>query len=79
MIVCVCNNVSESKIRLAVEAGISTLAQLRSDLEVGSCCGKCLSCARQVMRDCQQQALPQALLSHPIHCQTSRTALNMAA
>lgn len=78
MIVCVCNNVSESKIRLAVEAGISTLAQLRSDLEVGSCCGKCLTCARQVMRDCQQQFAPETFATQTLHFQT-RTSLGMAA
>ncbi|MFZ6750429.1 (2Fe-2S)-binding protein [Undibacterium sp. Ren11W] len=79
MIVCVCNNVSESKIRLAVEAGISTLAQLRSNLEVGSCCGKCLSCARQVLRDCQPHVAPPSMVTHPVHFQTMHEAIGIAA
>ncbi|QJQ06987.1 regulatory or redox protein complexing with Bfr, in iron storage and mobility [Undibacterium piscinae] len=65
MIVCVCNNVSESKIRQAVEQGTSSLRELRTNLEVGSCCGKCMVCARQVLRDCQQQL--SALQSAPAH------------
>jgi bacterioferritin-associated ferredoxin len=79
MIVCVCNNISDSKIRLAVEQGTSSLRELRTDLEIGSCCGKCLVCARQVLRDCQQQltAAPSAPAhrGHPIQFQS----FNMAA
>jgi bacterioferritin-associated ferredoxin len=51
MIVCVCNNVSDKKIRQAVDAGMSSLAELRKNLDVGTCCGKCHSCAKQVMRE----------------------------
>jgi bacterioferritin-associated ferredoxin len=79
MIVCVCNNVSDSRIRLAVEQGMASLKELRNNLEVGNCCGKCLVCARQVLRDCQQQliAAPStpAHRSHPIQFQS----FNMAA
>lgn len=52
MIVCVCNNVSDRKIRQAVDQGMTSLADLRKNLEVGTCCGKCHSCAKQVLRDC---------------------------
>lgn len=51
MIVCVCNNVSDRKIRQAVDNGATTLADLRKELDVGTCCGKCHSCAKQVLRD----------------------------
>ncbi len=52
MIVCVCNNVSDRKIRQAVDEGMSSLAELRTHLDVGTCCGKCHSCAKQVLREC---------------------------
>jgi len=52
MIVCVCNNVSEKKIHQAVAMGVSTMAELREQLDVGTCCGKCAGCARKVMREC---------------------------
>jgi bacterioferritin-associated ferredoxin len=52
MIVCVCNNVSDRKIRQAVDSGMTSLAELRTNLDVGTCCGKCHSCAKQVLREC---------------------------
>lgn len=52
MIVCVCHNVSEKKIRQAVNAGLTSMPQLREQLNVGTCCGKCHSCAKTVLREC---------------------------
>lgn len=49
MIVCVCNNISDREIRQAVDLGLSTMAELRSDLGVATCCGKCAPCAKQVL------------------------------
>ncbi|RJG02160.1 (2Fe-2S)-binding protein [Noviherbaspirillum sedimenti] len=54
MIVCVCNNVSDRKIRQAADEGMTTLADLRKHLDVGTCCGKCHSCAKQVLRECRE-------------------------
>ena len=49
MIVCVCNNISDREIRQAVDLGLSSMAELRQDLGVATCCGKCASCAKQVL------------------------------
>lgn len=51
MIVCVCHNVSDRKIRQAVNEGASSLLDLRKQLSVGTCCGKCHSCAKGVLRE----------------------------
>lgn len=51
MIVCVCNNISDREIRQAVELGLSSVAELRRDLGVATCCGKCASYAKQVLND----------------------------
>jgi bacterioferritin-associated ferredoxin len=51
MIVCICHNVSERKIRQAVDAGITSMPGLRAELGVGTCCGKCHSCAKTVLRE----------------------------
>lgn len=51
MIVCVCNNVSDRKIRQAVDDGANSMVDLRNQLSVGTCCGKCHSCAKRVLRD----------------------------
>ncbi len=50
MIVCVCHNVSDRAIRAAVDAGASTLAEIRAQLKVGSCCGKCNAFAKTLVR-----------------------------
>jgi bacterioferritin-associated ferredoxin len=51
MIVCVCNNISDREIRQAAELGIDSMAGLHRELGVGTCCGKCVSYARQVLND----------------------------
>ena len=56
MIVCICNNVSDRKIRQAVDAGVTSMDGLRDRLDVGACCGKCHSCAKRVLRECLDDA-----------------------
>ncbi len=55
MIVCVCNNVSDREIGQAVELGAKHMADLRRDLGVATCCGKCHDCAKEVLSACLQQ------------------------
>ena len=55
MIVCVCNNISEGKIHQAVDAGMTSMAELRKQLGVGTCCGKCHS--KHVLRECLSNSL----------------------
>ena len=50
MVVCICNQVTDKQIRSAVEGGVCNMQALSSELNVGTCCGKCKSCARKVMR-----------------------------
>jgi bacterioferritin-associated ferredoxin len=49
MIVCVCNNISDREIRQAADLGLHSVAELREELGLGTCCGKCVSCARNVL------------------------------
>ncbi|RYE79353.1 MAG: bacterioferritin-associated ferredoxin [Oxalobacteraceae bacterium] len=51
MIVCVCNNISDREIRQAVDLGLTSMADLYQELGVGTCCGKCVSYAREVMHE----------------------------
>lgn len=60
MIVCVCSNVSDRKIRRAVDDGLSTMVELRIELDVGTCCGKCHACAKAVLRECLEDARKSA-------------------
>jgi bacterioferritin-associated ferredoxin len=49
MIVCVCNNISDREIRQAVDLGLASMDELRRDLGVATCCGKCASYAADVL------------------------------
>ncbi len=50
MIVCICHNVSDKAIRAAVDAGATTMQEIRGQLNVGSCCGKCNAFAKTLVR-----------------------------
>ena len=52
MYICNCNGITEREIRGAVELGCTTLHDLRRDLGVATCCGKCAPDARKVLRTC---------------------------
>jgi bacterioferritin-associated ferredoxin len=60
MIVCVCNNVSDKEIRQAFELGATSMAALRADLGVATCCGSCQDCARQVLAAAQDASVSAA-------------------
>lgn len=60
MIVCICHNVSERKIRQAVDTGVTSMPELRDRLGVGTCCGKCHSCAKTVLRECLEDGVREA-------------------
>jgi bacterioferritin-associated ferredoxin len=56
MFVCICNQVSDKQIRSAVDEGIvSNYKSLTSELNVGTCCGKCKSCAKKVLSEIIQE------------------------
>lgn len=54
MYVCICNAVTERDIGSAVAEGCGSLRQLREQLGVGACCGRCTGCARKVLNDSLQ-------------------------
>lgn len=62
MIICVCNAISDSEIRDWVKLGGSSLEELKNDLGLGTCCGKCQDCADEVLAEAASlQPMPAAL------------------
>jgi bacterioferritin-associated ferredoxin len=63
MYVCICKGITDRDIRAAAASGARTVKDLRRELGVASDCGKCASCARDVL--CQagmgSSALPPGL------------------
>ena len=51
MYVCLCRAVTDRQIRQAVELGARSLSDLKESLGVATGCGKCASCARQILRE----------------------------
>lgn len=66
MIVCVCNNISDREIRQAVDMGLSTMAELRRDLGVATCCGKCAPCAKEVLTEYLAVQVNETVLKRPV-------------
>jgi len=54
-IICICNQVTDKQIRRGVEQGICSFESLSAELNVGTCCGKCKSCAKKVLREALQE------------------------
>lgn len=54
MIVCICKAVSDKRIRRAASEGIVTLRDLSRELGVGTCCGKCVPQARELLAEAVQ-------------------------
>jgi bacterioferritin-associated ferredoxin len=48
MIICVCNNISDKKIR---ESGLTTIPQLCKEFGLGNTCGQCVRSAREVLNE----------------------------
>ncbi len=62
MYVCICNSVTDRHIREAVENGCDSMSKLRGELQVGTGCGKCETCARQLLKEVKTEtAWPDVL------------------
>lgn len=64
MIVCVCKAVSDKRIRAAAASGVVSLRELTRELGVGTCCGKCVPHAREVL-EAARPAPPPAPMGSP--------------
>lgn len=51
MYVCICNAVTDKQIRRAVHDGCDSMRELRMELGVAGCCGKCAPDARALLLD----------------------------
>jgi bacterioferritin-associated ferredoxin len=51
MYVCICNAVTDRQIRAAVADGARSMRDLRRELGVCSCCGKCGPAARELLAE----------------------------
>lgn len=50
MYICICNAVTDSDIKKALDEGANSVADLNKSLSVGNCCGKCTRSARTLIK-----------------------------
>jgi len=51
MYICICNKVTDTQIKNAVDEGASTIDDLRTELGVASQCGQCGNCAKTLINE----------------------------
>ena len=67
MYVCLCNGVSDKKIRQAVrQFQPQSFQQLRKFVPVGNQCGKCVRAAREIMQDELMPLHKQTYIKTPV-------------
>lgn len=49
MYVCLCRAVTDRQIRESVENGANSFREVREELDVGTCCGRCVPEARELI------------------------------
>ncbi len=49
MYICLCHGITDTQIESAIDDGLESMKQLKSELSVGSQCGKCCQCAKKVL------------------------------
>jgi bacterioferritin-associated ferredoxin len=58
MIVCVCNNVSSREIAAEAANGCGSFESLQDRLQIGTCCGACVACAKETFAEHQGVSRP---------------------
>ena len=56
MIVCVCANVTERKLRAAIADGATTMREIERRCGAGAGCGECKPLVRECLRQCKAEA-----------------------
>lgn len=65
MYICVCKAVSDTRIRRLAREGVVTLRELVRETELGTCCGKCVPQAREVLQAALEQQPMPTVAAHP--------------
>lgn len=51
MYVCICHGVTDTQIEAAIDNGAETMRMISKELNVGSQCGQCCSCAKKLLNN----------------------------
>ena len=62
MYICICNAITQRQVEESAQAGIRSVDELASSLGVGTGCGRCRECAKDLLREACSALCPQAAL-----------------
>jgi bacterioferritin-associated ferredoxin len=65
MVICICHRVSDRDIARAAREGCASFEELQDELRVGTGCGACGDCAREVFGQHAGAAVPQGCARSP--------------
>lgn len=51
MYICICHEVTDREIKQAAKSGASSMNDLRNSLNVGTSCGRCSDCVKDILKD----------------------------
>lgn len=51
MYVCLCRGITDQDIKDSIASGSETFRDIREELDVGTCCGRCVPEARQLINE----------------------------
>ncbi len=51
MYICICHGVTNHEINRTLDAGASTMKDLRQELNVATTCGRCASCVKGLLKE----------------------------
>ncbi|GAB3051924.1 (2Fe-2S)-binding protein [Acinetobacter apis] len=51
MYVCLCRGITDQDIKNAINNGSESFRQIREELDLGTCCGRCVPEARQIISE----------------------------
>jgi len=51
MYICICKQVTDKQIKVAINEGATSLRDLRNELDVASQCGQCGRCAKAMLKE----------------------------
>ena len=57
MYICICNAVTDKDIEKAINNGACSMNDLSKELKVGTCCGRCKTCAKRILNKSQSIAI----------------------
>jgi bacterioferritin-associated ferredoxin len=68
MYICICNGITERQVRRAIRDGATTMRELRDELPIANCCGRCAPAARELLDVAGGETVASGPVALPTGC-----------